>query len=198
MRLLEFSQADISTDPHQSAQIAVQIKDLPGKPAIRIHPAQKPVNPGRSEARVFPIKDNPVRTPVTRGPIDLEMLQQRVATLEKRIKERAAKSPAPIATHELEQLKLRLQKLERNINSELWAARQREHTMLEMLAKPPLAARFGRRMTRFRTHNLPAIGHWLKEASIEWLQDRQPDWWPAFARAWKESLDRARGISTNR
>ncbi len=198
MRLLELSQADLGTDPHQGAHLAVQIKELPGKSAIQLDPARKPINPGISEARVLPIKGNTVHTPVQRGPGDLEMLQQRVATLEKRIKERAARNHATITSKELEQLKQRLQKLERNINSELWAARQREHTMLEMLAKPPLAARIGHRMTRFRTHNLPAIGRWLKEASIEWLQDRQPEWWPVFARAWKESLDRARGIATTR
>ena len=195
MRLLEFSQVDIGTDPQQAAHIAVQVKDLSGKPAARTHPARKPVNRGSSETRVFPIKGNNAGTSVQRGPTDLEKLQQRVATLEKRIRERAAKNSATITTNELEQLKLRLQKLERNINSELWAARQREHTMLEMLAKPPLHVRIGCRMTRIKTHNLPAIGRWLKEASIEWFQDRQPGWWPTFAQAWKESLDKARGIS---
>jgi len=180
MRLLEFNQANSSSDPQQAAHIAVQIKDLPGK----------------SEARVFSIKGNTVRTPVQRGPVDLEKLLLRVTTLEKRIKERAARNSVTITTNELEQLKQRLLKLERNIDSELWAARQREHTMLEMLAKPPLATRIWRRTAHFKTHNLPAIGRWLKEAAIEWLQDRQPDWWPAFARACKESLDKARGIST--
>jgi hypothetical protein len=123
------------------------------------------------------------------------MLQQRVELLEKRIRIRAEKNQAAIPGSELEELKQRLLKLERNINNELWAARQREYTMLEMLAKPPLSKRVGQHLTRFRTHNLPAIGRWLKAAACEWLQDRLPHWWPTIAQAWQESLDKARGIS---
>jgi hypothetical protein len=69
--------------------------------------------------------------------------------------------------------------------------------MLEILAKPPLSTRICQHITRIRTHHLPASGRWLKAASSEWLQDRLPHWWPTFARAWQESLDKARGISHN-
>jgi hypothetical protein len=126
-------------------------------------------------------------------------LQQRVELLEKRIRIRAEKNPAVIPGSELEELKQRLLKLERNITSELWAARQREYTMLEMLARPPLDKRISqyitRTFTRIRTHHLPASGRWLKAASYEWLEDRLPHWWPMIAQAWRESLDKARGIS---
>ena len=195
MRLLEFNQADSGAGPEQTAHIAAQTKGLPGTPAARLHPARKPAQRGKSAARIFSIKGKNVRTPAQNGPIDLEKLQQRVELLEKRIRIRAEKNPATIPASELEELKQRLLRLERNINSELWAARQREYTMLEMLAKPPLSTRICQHITRIRTHHLPASGRWLKAASCEWLQDRLPHWWPTFARAWQESLDKARGIS---
>jgi len=45
------------------------------------------------------------------------------------------------------------------------------------------------------THNLPAIGRWFKEAADERFDDCKPEWCPTLAAAWKESLDKARGIS---
>jgi len=45
------------------------------------------------------------------------------------------------------------------------------------------------------THNVPAIARWFKEAAIEWFDDSKPGWWPTLAAAWKESLDKARGVS---
>ena len=183
MRLLEFDQADSGTDVLQTAHITRQIKDLPGTPAVRVPPVKKPVSAVKSAPRAFPIKSETLHKPAQRGPIDLEALQQRVVALEKRVRERAEKQRSAIASQELEELKQRLLKLERNINGELWLAKQREYTMLEILARPPLA------------HNLPAIVRWFKEAAIEWFDDSKPGWWPTLAAAWKESLDKARGIS---
>ena len=193
MRLLEFDQAD-STDIAQTAHISTQIKDLPGTPAV-LHPTSQPVSTVEPAARAFPVNDKSLRTPAQRGPIDLEALQQRVVALEKRVKERAANKRSAIANQELEELKQRLLKLERNINGELWLAKQREYTMLEILARPPLATRINHGVTRIMTHNLPAIGRWFKEAAIERFDDNKPDWWPTLAAAWKESLDKARGNS---
>ncbi len=195
MRLLEFDQADTGADGQQTVHIARQVKELPGAPTVRVHPARKPVSAVTSTARVFPIKGKNIRPSVQRGPIDLEALQQRVSALEKRIKERAANRRSAISSQELEELKQRLSKLERNINSELWAAKQREHTMLEILARPALPTRIMQGVTRITTHNLPAIGHWCKEAAVEWFDDSKPEWWPTLATAWKESLDKARGVS---
>lgn len=195
MRLLEFDQADSGADVPLTAHIATQKKDLPGTPTVPVHPARKPAGAVKSAARVFPIKGEAIRKPAQRGPIDLEALQQRVVALEKRVRERATNRRSAIASQELEALKQRLLVLERNINGELWLAKQREYTMLEILARPPLATRINHGITRIMTYNLPAIGRWFKEAAVEWLQDRQPVWWPTFAAAWQESLDKARGIS---
>ncbi len=196
MRLLEFDQADSSADIQQTTHITSQLKDLPGTPAVRVHPARKPVSAVKSAPRVFPINDETLRTPAQRGPIDLEALQQRVVALEHRVKERAAANKrSAIATEELDELKQRMLKLERNVNGELWLAKQREYTMLEILARPPLATRINHGITRIMTHNLPAIGRWFKEAAVEWFDDSKPGWWPTLAAAWKESLDRARGVS---
>jgi hypothetical protein len=195
MRLLEFDQADSGTDVLQTSHITRQIKDLPGTPAVRVPPVKKPVSAVKSAPRAFPIKSETLRKPAQRGPIDLEALQQRVVALEKRVRERAEKQRSAIASQELEELKQRLLKLERNINGELWLAKQREYTMLEILARPPLARRINHGVTHIMTHNLPAIGRWFKEAAIEWFDDSKPGWWPTLAAAWKESLDKARGIS---
>jgi hypothetical protein len=195
MRLLEFDQDDSSADIQQTAHITSQVKDLPGTPAVRVPPVKKPVSAAKSTPRVFPIKSETLRKPAQRGPIDLEALQQRVVALEKRVKERAENKRSAIASQELEELKQRLLKLERNISGELWLAKQREYTMLEILARPPLAKRINHGVTRILTHNLPAIGRWFKEAAIERFDDNKPDWWPTLAAAWKESLDKARGVS---
>jgi len=199
MRLLEFNHADSGAGPEQPAHMAAQNKGLPGTPAPRVHPVRKPAHRGKSTARIFPLKGKSVRTTAQNGPVDLEMLQQRLELLEKRIMIRAEKNQAAIPGAELEELKQRLLKLERNINSELWAARQREYTMLEMLAKPTLDKRISqyipRTITRIRIHHLPASGRWLKAEACEWLQDRLPLWWPTIAKAWQESFDKARGTS---
>jgi len=195
MRLLEFDQADSTADIQQTAHITTQIKDQPGTPAVRVHPAIQPVSTIEPAARVFPVTGKPIRTPAQRGPIDLEALQQRVVALEKRVRERAANKRSAITSQELEELKQRLLKLERSIDGELWLAKQREYTMLEILARPPLATRINHGVTHILTHNLPAIGRWFKEAAIEWFDDSKPRWWPTLAAAWKESLDKARGIS---
>ena len=195
MRLLEFDPADDAADIAQSAHIATQINKLPATPIVQVHPASQPVSPVTPAAKVFPVTDKKLRTPAQRGPIDLEALQQRVVALEKRVKERAVNNRSALANQDLDELKQRLLKLERNINGELWLAKQREYTMLEILARPPLARRINHGVTRIMTHNVPAIGRWFKESAIEWFDDSKPGWWPTLAAAWKESLDKARGVS---
>jgi len=195
MRLLEFDPAEDGADVARSAHISPEINELPATPVAQVHPASQPVSPVTPVAKVFPVSDKYLRTPQQRGPIDLEALQQRVVALEKRVKERAANNRSALANEDLEELKQRLLKLERNINGELWLAKQREYTMLEILARPPLAKRINHGLTRIMTHNLPAIGRWFKEAAIERFEDNKPDWWPTLAAAWKESYDKARGIS---
>jgi len=82
--------------------------------------------------------------------------------------------------------------LETSLKNELWMAQQREHTMLEMLAKPSLKEQIRQRFTHFHKSDVPAIGRFLKRALHSWWQDCQPGWWPSLASNWKDSLDKAR------
>jgi hypothetical protein len=191
MRLLEFENANSGANP----QAAILTKKAAKKPA-RKTVARKAVAPPSPEAgKVFPINgNNAVQQPVRRQPIDLEQLQQRIEVLERRLRERARANGRQLPVKDLEQLKQRMKLLERSVHNELWAAKQREHTLLEMLAKPPLRHLIRDHAKRFHRHTLPATCHWCAECGREWWSDHQPLWWPRFARAWQESLDKARGI----
>ena len=191
MRLLEFNLDEGGANPqhHPAARKPPKAAD---KAATA---APQPARPAtRQRASVFPVKTNTTRkpAPARRSPIDIEQLQQRIVALELRIQERIERRGEQVAARELLQLKQRLEVLERNINSELWAAKQREYTMLQLLSKPTLQARIRNHVMRFRTHNLPAIRHWLEVEAGEWWQHSQPHWWPKLARAWQESLEQAR------
>ncbi|MBT8117520.1 MAG: hypothetical protein KJO66_06775 [Gammaproteobacteria bacterium] len=164
-------------------------------------PVRKPVVRKRASAakspsgQVFPIDGgNAVKRPVRRQPIDLEQLQQRIEVIERRLRDRAPTENNQIPNKDLDHLKQRMKVLERSVHSELWQAKQREHTLLEMLARPTLRHAMRDRAIKIRTQTLPATGRWCVAAGREWWIDNQPDWWPRFARAWEESLDRARGI----
>ena len=190
MRLLEFNLDESGANPqhHPAAQ-------KPSKPAVRRTPAaQKPsLSAAHQRARVFPVKTNTTRKPeARRNPIDLEQLQQRIVALELRIQERIERRGEQVPTRELAVLKQRIQLLERNVNSELWAAKQREYTMLQLLSKPTLQARIRKQLLDFRDKKLPLILNWLKIEAGEWWQQSQPNWWPKLARAWQESLEQAR------
>jgi hypothetical protein len=89
-------------------------------------------------------------------------------------------------------LQQRIKHLELSLDSELWASRQREHTMLELLNKPPFKEIARARLIRFRDRDIPVILAWLIRAARNWWLDNQPGWWPRFAQAWQESLDKAR------
>jgi len=153
-------------------------------PAPKRRPAAKP-----RQARVFPIKSGPAR----RKPIDLEQLQQRVEKLEQRIKARAEALGDEEAARDLEQLKQRMKLLERNVNNELWAAKQREYSMLQLLAKPTFKMALLQGYRTFRSKTLPAALLSLLESAGHWWTNSQPSWWAQFAAAWQESFDRARG-----
>jgi hypothetical protein len=193
MRLLEFNRDDGGANPQQ----AVREQPRRKPPATPIDPLRKPPNAvpelfANRQAKVFPVKTSTTRKPVRRGPIDLEQLQHRIAVLERRIQARPEAPGEHPAVKDLERLKQRMKLLERNLESELWAARQREHTMLEILSRRPLKFVIKQYLVRvWRTH-LPATGRWLQAAAREWWEDNQPRWWLAFARAWQESLEKAR------
>jgi hypothetical protein len=188
MRLLEFNLDAGGANPQSQPPAKT-----PPKQAVRpVKLAKPPASPAKS-GKVIPLKTGaaPART---RKPIDLEQLQQRIEVLEQRILARHGKTAEHPANRDLELLKQRVSRLQQSVHAELWAARQREHTMLEMLSKPSFKAVVIQRLNTFRQHQLPAAGRWLLGCSQQWWQDSQPGWWAGFAQAWQESLDKARGI----
>jgi hypothetical protein len=130
--------------------------------------------------------------PARRNPVDLEALQSRIHTLEQRVLQQTGRIDrrARLADHDT--LQTRIKRVEQTLNTELWAARQREHTMLEMLCKPPLKTALCEPVKKFWQTGVPAIRHWLQQAAASWWQDTQPRWWPQFAAAWQDALDQAR------
>jgi len=130
---------------------------------------------------------------VRRQPIDIEQLQQRIEVLERRMRERARTQGSQLPVQDLDKLRQRMQLLERTVHNELWAAKQREHTLLEMLARPPLKHLIRDQLRRVQTQALPATRAWFTHFSQDWWDLNQPAWWEGFARAWQESLDKARG-----
>ncbi len=194
MRLLE-----LDTDSGLESQAAVLGKKHARKP-VRKPPRQQARTtaiPSQNHNTVYPLHGNAaVQQPVRRKPIDLEQLQQRIEVLEKRMRQRERNSNAGINAKDIEQLKQRMQLLERSMHNELWSARQREHTLLEMLARPPLTTSLRMKGRKLLKQDLPATGRKLQHAGNEWWQHHQPEWWPQFMDAWQESLDRARGIES--
>jgi len=177
--------------PFQVPEPAATASQPPG--VARRRPALKrPAHPGK--ATVYPLK--PAATAhAHRKPIDLEQLQQRITVLEQRIKARAEALGNEVATRDLEMLKQRMKLLERNIENELWAARQREYNMLQMMAKPTLKRAIKQGFIKFRLKTLPVMLQLLRESYGHWWLDSQPGWWHGFAAAWQESLEKARGQS---
>jgi hypothetical protein len=194
MRLLEFNRDEGGANPQQA------VRGQPGRktPATPVDRPRKSPVPSKPElfanrqAKVFPVKTSTTRKPVPRGPIDLEQLQHRIAVLERRIQARAEQTGEHPAVKELELLKQRMKLLERNLENELWAAKQREQTMLEILSRRPLKAVVKLQLMKLWRVKLPATERWLQAAAREWWVDNQPRWWPEFARAWQESLEKAR------
>ena len=200
MRLLEFNRDEGGANP-----IPAKPRSLPDttKPHLKQPETAAAPSPARTatvnrsprktkQAKVFPLKSVAPQQ-VRRKPIDLEQLQHRVSVLEKRIKARAEALGDEVATKDLEKLKQRMQLLERNINSELWAAKQREYAMLQMMAKPTLKMALRQGYAKFRAKTLPSLMESLVTSYRHWWTDSQPGWWASFAAAWQESLAKARG-----
>lgn len=195
MRLLELRGNESEVDPRHAGAVpeanrkpsAREARPLKRPPAGKLSPA---------DARVFPINSRPAEKPLRRRPIDLEQLQQRIEMLERRIQERARaqaeQGGSTPANGELEQLRARMKLLERRIEGELWSARQREYTLLEMLARPSLQARAKQQAIRLITTAPETVLRWLNSGWGAWWQHAQPMWWPRFATAWKEALQNAR------
>jgi len=157
MRLLEFGRDEGGANPLQTGRPdpadGAAVQKSPAATLEAPRPLAKPARNTR-KARVFPIKPGNGQ----RKPIDLEQLQQRVEVLEKRIKSRTEALGDDIAKRDLELLKQRMKLLERNVNNELWAAKQREYHMLQLMAKPTLRMAIRQRYNILRGKTLPT-GH---------------------------------------
>ena len=147
MRLLEFGRDEGGANPLPADRTPVQ------KSPAATPETPRPLAKAARKARVFPIKPGNAQ----RKPIDLEQLQQRVEVLEKRIKARTEALGDEVAKRDLEQLKQRMKLLERNLNNELWAAKQREYHMLQLMAKPTLRMAIRQRYNTLRGKTLPAL-----------------------------------------
>jgi hypothetical protein len=171
--------------PDSAASASPPLRETRRKPALK-HPA------ALKKAPVYPLKSATMEH-AQRKPIDLEQLQQRITVLEQRIKARAEALGNEVAAKDLEMLKQRMKLLERNIENELWAARQREYNMLQMMAKPTLKRAILQGFTKFKLKTIPLLLQSLRESYEGWWLDSQPGWWHNFVAAWEESLDKARG-----
>lgn len=193
MRLLELRGSEGDVDPRRAGPLPAANR----KPQAReARPLKRPPagKVSTADARVFPINARPPEKP-RRRPIDLEQLQLRIEVLERRIQERAraqAERDGTPANREMEQLRARMKLLERRIEGELWSARQREHTLLEMLARPTLQTQVKQQVTQVLNNAPDTILRWLRSGWRAWWHQAQPLWWPRFASAWQEALQRAR------
>jgi hypothetical protein len=187
--LLEFARDAGGANPRRTAVTAKPIPSTPSATRDGSRPTRKNSKPG---SRLFPIEGSNLLKPVRRSPVDLETLQLRIHALEQRVLHQTSRIKRRAKTQDLDKLQLRMQRLEQSLNSELWAARQREHTMLDILSKPPLKTAVRNRFRQIWHSDLPAVACWLQRATASWWRDTQPGWWPRFAAAWQESLDQAR------
>jgi len=202
MRLLEFNRDEGGANPipakpqplPKTADPSLEQPETAAAPsptrAAAVKRSPKRTKPAR-QAKVFPLKSVAIPK-ARRKPIDLEQLQHRVSVLEKRIKARTEALGDEVAAKDLEKLKQRMQLLERNINSELWAAKQREYAMLQIMAKPTLKMAITQGYAKFRANTIPALVKSLGESYQHWWTHSQPGWWAGLAAAWQESLDKAR------
>jgi len=187
MRLLELRSNDTGTRPAHSALLAkpsvkpvVKARTLKAPPA-----AQSPA----AKAPVFPLNSRP--PPPARRVVDLVQLQQRIEQLEKRIQQRLASQPATTRPEDIEQLQRRMKQLEQRIETELWSARQREHDLLQLLARQSLLITLRLRGERLLATAPATLWHWSKLAGRAIWNDIQPMWWPRFAAAWQQAWDKA-------
>jgi hypothetical protein len=189
MRLLELRGSDSGTSTAPTAPLREPI----GRPVIPARSLKKPLSGQRSpaNARVFPINSRPGMP--ARRPIDLGQLLQRIEELEKRIQQRQARQADAARQEDVEQLIRRIKLLEQRVENELWNARQREHSMLELLAKQPLAVTLRQGALRFLEVAPRTIWHWCKVAGRAWWHDAQPHWWPRLAAAWEQAWIKAQG-----
>jgi len=198
MRLLEFNKDDGGANPQHA-------RSRPDKRKPPVAPVTQTTNPGRASKpsripasasrvrnTVYPIQGTAIRKPVQRAPVDLELLQQRIGFLERRLQDQSDKTEKLSTLKDIDQLRERMNRMENSLEQEIATARTREDRLLQALDRPPLKIYLRTRAIQFWRQDLPLIGAWLwKMARSAWLEF-QPEWWPQLARAWKESLEKAR------
>jgi hypothetical protein len=196
MRLLEFNWDEGGANPRRSNSRArkrnpaiAATQTIPPNP---LPPAAPPAPAPKIRSEAYPVQGTALRKLVRRPPIDLEQLQQRIGFLEKRLQDQSNMTETPASVRDLIKLRQRLNRLESSLNQELQAARTREERMLKTLDRPPLKTLVRVRAVLFWRRDLPRILAWSRRAGHNWWLEHQPEWWPQFANAWKESLDKAR------
>jgi hypothetical protein len=191
MRLLDLRGSSTSVESKPAALLQKSVNKLSaGERALK---RSSTAQIALKATHIFPINPSPAQSQMRRrSVIDLEQLQQRVDLLEQRIQTRLNKQGDAAWKEELEQLRHCMKLLERKLETELWIAKQREYTLLEMLAKPALITSIKQRLIRILNKTPAAVLHWLKAFGKEWWLDCQPLWWSKFSAAWQEAMFRAR------
>jgi hypothetical protein len=119
-------------------------------------------------------------------------LQQRIVFLERRLQDPSNKTEKLVTLRDIDQLRERMNRMENTLEQELASARTREDRLLEALDRPPLKTLLRTSAIQFWRRDLPLIGAWLLKMARSGWQEFQPEWWPQLARAWQESLEKAR------
>jgi hypothetical protein len=183
MRLLEFNKGEGGANPQRASSHPPKRK--PAALVTQVNPVTPSSKPSRIPAsaskvrnKAYPIEGTAIRKPVQRAPIDFELLQQRIGFLEKRLQDQSNKTEKLATLKDIDQLRERMNRM--------------ESSLLQVLDRPPLKTLLRTRAIRFWRQDRPLIVAWLIRMTRSAWQEFQPEWWPQLARAWKESLEKAR------
>jgi hypothetical protein len=182
MRLLEFNKGEGGANPQRARSHAPKRK--PAAPVTQVNPvtpskpSRIPTSASKVHNKAYPIQGAAIRKPVQRAPVDLELMQQRIGFLEKRLQYQSDKTEKLATLKDIDQLRERMNRM--------------ENSLQQALDRPPLKVILKTRAIQFWRKDRPLIGAWLLRMTRSAWQEFQPEWWPQLARAWKESLDKAR------
>ena len=196
MRLLEFNKDEGGANPqHSRSRPAKRQPVAPvtqANPTGRSKPSRIPASALKVRNEAYTIQGTAIRKLVQRAPIDLEQLQQRLGFLERRLQDQSSKSEKLSTLKDIDKLRERMDRMENTLEQELATARTREDCLLEALKRPPIKTLLRTRAIQFWRRDLPLIVVWVLKMARSGWQEFQPEWWPQLARAWKESLEKAR------
>jgi hypothetical protein len=182
MRLLEFIKDEGGASPQRTKSRQDKSKTL--APVIQANkarpskPSRIPASASKVRNTAYPIQGSAIRKPVQHAPIDLELLQQRMGFLERRLQDQSNKTEKLSTLKDIAHLRERMNRIEKSLE--------------QVLDRPPLKTYLRTRCIQFWREDLPLIMTWLLKMGHGAWQELQPEWWPQFARAWKESLEKAR------